>query len=78
MVTELHTKCEKVDTVSLLNWCLSNVGVGGRILTDWDVAKNAEEGVYISDISYDYDKEIWMRDMERGSIKVPLSRLVKK
>lgn len=51
-----------VNKTTLLNWCLKNYAEGASVVSRWDVAKNASEGVYITDIPYDYDKYIWVRE----------------
>lgn len=62
--------------LSLFNWCLNNRTVGGRILTDWDVLKNAVEGVYINDIAYDTEQEVWLRDGSQVPQKVKICDVI--
>lgn len=63
MNTKLNKSAQEcTDKITLLNWCLKNYAQGAGIVSRWDVNKNALEGVYITDIPYDYDKEVWVRE----------------
>ena len=59
---ENKEKVYENNELSLLNWCLLNKEIGGKILCTWDVFKNACNGLYISDIGIHNNVDIWIKE----------------
>jgi hypothetical protein len=77
-INTVNQKPESHD-MSLLNWCLLHQDVGGQVISGWDVKRNAEDGLFISDLCVDENVFVWLRKLGNvNSEKVNLQEILSK